>query len=74
MSKKKRNSIGSTHQILLKISGKLTPELQAHREHLLARQRFQVNLHQGLFCKLNTVMEMVLAVARNRNLRSRNRL
>ena len=30
----------------------------------LARQRFQVNLHQGLFCKLNTVMEMVLGVVR----------
>ena len=44
-------------------------ELQRHQEHLqqkltLARQRFQVNLHQGLFCKLNTVMEMVLGVVR----------
>ena len=26
--------------------------------------RFQVNLHQGLYCKLNTVMEMVLGVVR----------
>ena len=44
-------------------------ELQAHQEHLhqkmaLARRRFQLNLHQGLFCKLNTVMEMVLGVIR----------
>ena len=44
-------------------------ELERHREHLLqkmtlARQRFQVSLHQGLFCKLNMVMEMVLAVVR----------
>ena len=43
--------------------------LLAHQEHLqqkmaLARQRFQVSLHQGLFCKLNTVMEMVLGVVR----------
>ena len=44
-------------------------DLERHREHLqqkmaLARSRFQVSLHQGLFCKLNTVMEMVLGVIR----------
>ena len=44
-------------------------DLERHRQHLqqkmtLAQQRFQVGLHQGLFCKLNTVMEMVLAVIR----------
>ena len=44
-------------------------ELQVHQEHLqqkmaLAQKRFQVSLHQGLYCKLNTVMEMVLGVVR----------
>jgi hypothetical protein len=44
-----------------------TAELQRHREHLeqkmtLARRRFQVKLHLGLFCKLNTVLEMTLGV------------
>jgi hypothetical protein len=44
-------------------------ELQHHREHLhqkmaLAGERFRVNLHLGLFCKLNTVMEMTLGVVR----------
>ena len=44
-------------------------ELERHAEHLqqkmaLARRRFQVNLHLGLFCKLNTVMEMTLGVVR----------
>jgi hypothetical protein len=44
-------------------------ELQRHHQHLqhkmaLAQKRFQVNLHLGLFCKLNTVMEMTLGVVR----------
>jgi len=44
-------------------------ELRHHQEHLqrkmaLAQQRFQVNLYQGMFCKLNNVMEMVLWVVR----------
>ena len=44
-------------------------ELECHREHLhrkmaLAQKRFQVSLSQGLYCKLNTVMEMVLGVIR----------
>jgi hypothetical protein len=44
-------------------------ELEAHCEHLhqkmaLAQKRFQVSLSQGLYCKLNTVMEMVLSVVR----------
>jgi hypothetical protein len=44
-------------------------ELERHRKHLqhkmaLAQKRFQANLHQGLYCKLNTVMEMVLGVIR----------
>jgi len=44
-------------------------ELQRHQEHLqqkmaLAQRRFHDNLHQGLFCKLHTVMEMVLYVVR----------
>ena len=30
----------------------------------LAQQRFQANLYQGMFCKLNNVMEMVLWVVR----------
>jgi hypothetical protein len=45
-------------------------ELERHRKHLqqkmaLAGQRFRVNLHLGLFCKLNTVMEMTLSVVRS---------
>jgi hypothetical protein len=43
------------------------PDLLHHRKHLrqrmaLAEKRFHHGLHQGLFCKLNLVMEMVLAV------------
>jgi hypothetical protein len=46
-----------------------TAELQRHAEHLqqkmaLAGERFRVNLHLGLFCKLNTVMELTLGVVR----------
>ena len=45
-------------------------ELERHPEHLqqkmaLAGERFRVNLHLGLFCKLNTVMEMTLGVVRS---------
>jgi hypothetical protein len=44
-------------------------DLQRHQEHLqqkmaLASKRFHETLHQGLFLKLNTVMEMVLFVVR----------
>jgi hypothetical protein len=44
-------------------------ELERHAEHLqhkmaLAGRRFRLNLHLGLFCKLNTVMEMTLGVVR----------
>ena len=44
-------------------------ELERHREHLqqkmaLAGERFRLNLHLGLYCKLNTVMEMTLGVIR----------
>ena len=54
-------------------------ELQAHREHLhrkmaLAQPGFQVSLHQGLYCKLNTVMEMVLGVVRGAKDRQDTRL
>jgi hypothetical protein len=43
------------------------PALRRHQEHLQrkmarAHQRFQVNIHQGLFCKLSQVMEMVLDI------------
>ena len=46
-----------------------TSMLERHQEHLnkkiaLAQKRFHNSLHQGLFCKLNTVMEMVLQVIR----------
>jgi hypothetical protein len=42
-------------------------ELERHSGHLhqkmaLAGERFRLNLHLGLFCKLNTVMEMTLGV------------
>ena len=45
-------------------------ELERHAGHLqqkmaLAGERFRVNLHLGLFCKLNTVMEMTLGVVRS---------
>jgi len=45
-------------------------ELERHRKNLqqkmaLAGERFRVNLHLGLFCKLNTVMEMTLSVVRS---------
>jgi hypothetical protein len=45
------------------------PDLQYHQKHLqqkmaAAMDRFQQSLHQGLFCKLNIVMELVLSVVR----------
>ena len=45
------------------------PDLQYHQKHLRqkmaqAQTRFHDNLRQGLFCKLNLVMEMVLGVVR----------
>ena len=46
-----------------------TSMLQRHQEHLnkkitLAQKRFHASLHQGLFCRLNTVMEMIFQVIR----------
>jgi hypothetical protein len=43
--------------------------LPRHQEHLLkkmavAQERFHANLNQGLYCKLNMVLEMVLSVVR----------
>jgi hypothetical protein len=43
--------------------------MQRHQKHLTTKmaqigQRFHDNLHQGLFCKLTQVMEMVLLVVR----------
>ncbi len=45
------------------------PELERHQVHLqqkmaLMAKRYHAYLHQGLLCKLNTVMEMTLSVIR----------
>jgi hypothetical protein len=45
------------------------PDLQYHQKHLQqkmawAQKRFHAGLRQGLFCKLNIVMELVLSVVR----------
>jgi len=45
------------------------PELERHQQHLQqkmawAQKRFHDQLHLGLYCKLNNVMEMVLWVVR----------
>jgi hypothetical protein len=49
-----------------------TSALHCHQEHLMqkmarAQKRFHDGLHQGLFCKLNIVMELVLHVVRGAN-------
>ena len=54
---------------LNKRSGFSLPDLQYHQKHLRqkmaqAQTRFHDSLRQGLFCKLNLVMEMVLGVVR----------
>jgi hypothetical protein len=46
------------------------PELKNHQQHLQqkmarAQKRFHDQLHLGLYCKLNNVMEMVLRVIRH---------
>ena len=55
----------------LKLNGPASacPDLQVHQKHLMqkmaqAQTRFHDSLRQGLFCKLNLVMEMVLGVVR----------
>ena len=54
---------------LSKTYGFSTEALQLHHKHLdkkmaQTHQRFHDGLHQGLLCKLNTVMELVLGVVR----------
>ena len=61
--------VGADPTALSRRYGFNPPDLRHHQEHLrrkMARadQRFQANLHQGLFCKLSQVMEMVLYVVR----------
>ena len=61
---------GTTPAALSKYYKSFSPEMLArHQEHLnrkiaLAQKRFHASLHQGLFLRLNTVMEMVLQVVR----------
>ncbi len=60
---------GATLTVLSQKYGFSTSALQRHQEHLRqkmsqAQNRFHDGLRQGLFCKLNIVMEMVLGVVR----------
>ncbi len=60
---------GATLSSLSRKYGFSTQALQRHQEHLSrkmaqAQQRFHDGLHQGLFCKLNIVLELVLSVVR----------
>ena len=61
---------GTTPAALSKYYKSFTPEMLArHQEHLnrkiaLAQKRFHASLHQGLFLRLNKVMEMVFQVVR----------
>jgi hypothetical protein len=60
---------GASLTSLSKKYGFTTAHLNHHHQHLVhkmaqAQKRFHDGLHQGLFCKLNIVMEMVLGVVR----------
>ncbi len=60
---------GATLSSLSRKYGFSTAALHRHQEHLRqkmaqAQKRFQDGLHQGLFCKLNIVLELVLGVVR----------
>ncbi len=60
---------GATPASLSKIYGFSASALQRHQEHLMQKMahtqnRFQDSLRQGVYCKLNIVMEMVLSVVR----------
>ena len=60
---------GASLTSLSKKYGFSTSDLDRHHQHLVhkmaqAQKRFHDGLHQGLFCKLNIVMEMVLGVVR----------
>ena len=59
---------GVTPASLSKIYGFSASALQRHQEHLMQKMahtqnRFQDSLRQGVYCKLNIVMEMVHQVA-----------
>ncbi len=61
---------GATLTSLSQKYGFSTSALHHHQEHLMhkmaqAQQEFHDGLRQGLFCKLNLVMEMVLGVVRS---------
>ena len=63
---------GATLTSLNQKYGFSTSALHRHQEHLMqkmgrAQKRFHDGLHQGLFCKLNIVMELVLHVVRGAN-------
>ena len=63
---------GATLSSLNQKYGFSTSALHRHQEHLMqkmgrAQKRFHDGLHQGLFCKLNIVMELVLHVVRGAN-------
>jgi hypothetical protein len=60
---------GATLTSLSQKNGFTTSALHRHQEHLMqkmaqAQREFHDSLRQGLFCKLNLVMEMVLGVVR----------
>jgi hypothetical protein len=61
---------GTTPEALSKLYKSFSPAMLArHYEHLrekmaLAQKRFHSHLHQGLFCRLNLVLEMVLQIIR----------
>ena len=60
---------GATLTSLSQKYGFTTSALHRHQEHLMqkmaqAQREFHDSLRQGLFCKLNLVMEMVLGVVR----------
>ena len=60
---------GATLTSLSQKYGFTTSALHRHQGHLMqkmarAQKRFHDGLHQGLFCKLNIVLEMVLGVVR----------
>ena len=63
---------GATLTSLNQKYGFSTSALHRHQEHLMqkmarAQKRFHDGLHQGLYCKLNIVMELVLHVVRGAN-------
>jgi hypothetical protein len=63
---------GATLASLSQTYGFSPSALRRHQEHLMqkmarAQKRFHDGLHQGLFCKLNIVLELVLHVVRGAN-------